>query len=143
MGRKVKKLEVLLEMHVALEDGYKQGETPSFSRRCQMVLLKLQDYRSKEIASIADGREMSVNNWINRFETSGMEGLQTKEGRGRKPVLTADHLPMVRAAVQAERQRLSQARIIIETNSGKAMSRSTLSRFLKLITAATNESESG
>lgn len=84
---------------------------------------------------------MSVNNWIRRFEQQGIEGLRTKEGRGRKPILTDKDLALVRAAVQQERQRLSQAKAIIEQSTGKTMSKETLTRFLKLITAVTDESE--
>jgi transposase len=82
---------------------------------------------------------MSVNNWIKRFEQQGIVGLQTREGRGRKPILTHEHLPVITAAVMQERQRLSQAHQIIEQNTGKKMSKETLTRFLKLITAVTNE----
>jgi transposase len=139
VSRKVKKLEVSSEIRGHLEQGYKSGKSHCFRQRCQMILLKAEGYGSKEIGSIVGSCEMSVNNWINRFEKEGMDGLQTKGGRGRKPILTADDLPMVRAAVQAERQRLSQAQLIIEQSSGKSMSKKTLSRFLKLITAVTTE----
>jgi hypothetical protein len=46
---------------------------------------------------------------------------------------------VVKAAVQQERQRLSQGQQIIEANIGKQMSRQTLRRFLKVITALRNE----
>lgn len=82
---------------------------------------------------------MSVNNWIKRFEQQGVEGLKTKQGRGRKPILTPDHFCIVREAVEQERQRLRQAQKIIEQHIGKPMSKETLSRFLKGITAVTNE----
>lgn len=45
----------------------------------------------------------------------------------------------MRTAVEQERQRLSQARKIVEENIGKKMSNETLTRFLKVITAVTNE----
>jgi transposase len=82
---------------------------------------------------------MSVNNWINRFEQQGVAGLQTKAGRGRKPILTDEDLPVVKAAIEQERQRLTQAQHLLEQQTGKRMSKETLTRFLKLITAVTNE----
>lgn len=82
---------------------------------------------------------MSVNNWINRFEQQGVAGLQTKAGRGRKPILTYEDLPVVKAAIEQERQRLTQAQHLLEQQTGKRMSKETLTRFLKLITAVTNE----
>lgn len=139
MARKVKKIEVSTEAKAALERGYKEGERHCFRQRCQMVLLKLEGYKSKEIGRIARCCEMSVNNWILRFEQQGMEGLKTKEGRGRKPLLTLEHLPFIRQAVQQERQRLCQAQKMIEQHLGKPLSKETLTRFLKGITAVTNE----
>ena len=103
-----------------------------------MVLLKAEGYTSKEVSTILNTNEISVHNWLKRYAAEGMEGLQTRKGQGRKPILEQEHLSMVRAAVEQERQRLSQAQHIIEQNIGKKMSRKTLTRFLKLITALTN-----
>jgi transposase len=104
-----------------------------------MVLLKAEGYTSKEVATILDTNEISVHNWLKRYAAEGITGLQTRKGQGRKPILEQEHLGIVRAAVQQERQRLSQAQQIIEQNIGKKMSRETLTRFLKLITALTRE----
>lgn len=139
MSRPVKKLELTLSMKSDLAKGYKAGKSHCLRQRCQMVILKADGYASKEIGSIVGCCEVSVNSWVKRFKEEGMAGLSTKGGRGRKPVLTTEHLPMVKAAVQQERQRLSQAQLLIEQSSGKTMSKRTLSRFLKLITAVTEE----
>jgi transposase len=104
-----------------------------------MVLLKQQGYKSKQIGLIVGSGEMSVNNWINRFIQDGSEGLETRAVQGRKPLLKQEHLGVVKAAVQQQGQPLSQAQQIIEANMGKQMSRRTLTRFLKVITAVTNE----
>ncbi|HEY0297933.1 MAG TPA: hypothetical protein VGB84_01815, partial [Arachidicoccus sp.] len=66
-------------------------------------------------------------------------GLQTQAGQGRKRILQESDISVVRAAIEQERQRLSQAQKIIEQNIGKPLSRATLTRFLKVITAVTNE----
>jgi len=81
----------------------------------------------------------SVNNWLSRYTREGIDGLHTKEGQGRKPILEEEHYNIVRAAVEQERQRLEQAKKIVEDNIGKKMSASTLTRFLKVITAVTSE----
>lgn len=144
MGRKVKKIEVSAEIVQELEAGYRSGVNGSAeSRRCHIVLLKVQGYSSKQIGEITGCCEMSVNNWINRFLAEGLPGLQTREGQGRKPILTGEDLPLVQKAVAAERQRLSQAKEILETESGKRLSHKTLTRFLKVITAVTSASGSG
>ena len=74
-----------------------------------MVLLKAEGYTSKQVATILDTNEISVHNWLKRYATEGIEGLQTSKGQGRKPILEQEHLSIVRAAIQQERQRLGQA----------------------------------
>ena len=139
MARKIKQITVSAEQQQALEQGYKTARSHCYRQRCKMVLLKQQGYKSKEIGLIVGSCEMSVNNWINRFIQDGIEGLETRAAQGRKPLLQQEHLGVVKAGVQQQRQRLSQAQQIIEANIGKQMSRQTLTRFLKVITAVTNE----
>ncbi len=139
MSRPVKQIVVSSDTRKLLEQGYKQGKTHMYRKRCQIVLLKLEGYKSKEIGLIVGSCEMSVNNWINRFESKGILGLQTQAGQGRKRILQESDISVVRAAIEQERQRLSQAQKIIEQNIGKPLSRATLTRFLKVITAVTNE----
>ena len=104
-----------------------------------MVLLKAEGYTSKQVAAILDTNEISVHNWLKRYAADRIEGLATRAGQGRKPILEQAHLSVVKAAVQQERQRLSLAHKIIEGSLGKKMSQQTLTRFLKVITALTNE----
>ena len=139
MGRKVKKLVVPAEVGLALAKGYREGGRHCYRIRCQIILLKLEGYKSKEIGKITACCEMSVNNWVKRFEILGLEGLETKAGRGRKAILNRQHLPIVAQAVKQERQRLNQAQKIIEENIGRPMSKQTLTRFLKVVTAVTSE----
>jgi len=139
MGRKSKVVLLTEQERKVLEAAYKTSDNHCFRQRCKMILLKSECYTSKEVAAIVSTTEVSVHNWLKRYEAAGIEGLRTKAGRGRKPILQEVHLAMVSAAVAAERQRLSQAQQIIEENLGRKMSRETLSRFLKVITAVTNE----
>ena len=122
-----------------LEDGYKTGGSHVFRQRCKLVLLKAEGYTSKQVAAILNTNEISVHKWLKRYALAGIAGLKTRAGQGRKPILELSDLSVVRAAVEQERQRLSQARKIIEENLGKKMSGQTLTRFLKVITALTNE----
>lgn len=122
-----------------LTKGYREGNRHCYRMRCRMILLKLEGYKSKEIGKLMSCCEMSVNNWIKRFETLGLEGLETKAGHGRKAILSQQHLSIVTQAVKQERQRLTQAQKIIEESIGKPMSKQTVTRFLKVITAVTSE----
>lgn len=138
---KIKVIELTATQHKELEDGYRQGKTHSFRQRCQMVLLKSDGRTSVEVVEILGGCEMTVNNWLARYESSGIERLRTRPGRGRKAILQAADLDEVRRAVKESRQKISVARIELEQNSGKEFSHSSLKRYLKKTLAATNELE--
>jgi transposase len=140
---KIKTVELSREQRAALEKGYRTGSSHAFRTRCQMILLKSERRTAIEIAGLIGCCEVVVNNWLKRYEAEGIEGLRTKPGRGRKPVLDAEKdLPRVKAAVAANRQRISLARAELEAELGKSFSTKTLERYLKNMVLAINESES-
>ena len=50
---------------------------------------------------------MSVNNWLVRYAAEGIEGLKTKTGRGRKPIINkSTDESKVLESVKANPQRL-------------------------------------
>ncbi len=140
---KTKLIELNKAQREELENGYRKGKTHSFRQRCQMVLLKSENRTSLEVVSILGGCEMTVNNWLKRYESEGIEGLQTKPGRGRKAILQPIDLESVKEAVKQSRQRISVARVELETSLGKEFSNSSLKRFLKKTLVATNALENG
>lgn len=124
----------------ALEKGFKTGKKHVFRVRCQLVLLKSENRNSKEVAKIVKMCEMSVNNWLVRYASEGLEGLNTKSGRGRKALINKiTDESSVLEAVKANRQRLQTAKAEWESQSGKSVSRDTLRRFLKDLADDTNE----
>lgn len=142
MGAPIKKLELSETQKQELEKGYKNGKTHALRKRCQMMLLKHQGRKSIEIAQMLNCCEMAVNNWVKRYETQGIQGLSTKPGRGRKPILDQQQdYEQVKAAVQANRQRLSVAKVELEQVLEKEFSVFTLQRFLKNRLVAINASE--
>jgi len=140
---KTKVVELTKAQRAELDNGYRNGKTHSFRQRCQIVLLKSEKRTSIQVVSILGGCEMTVNNWLTRYEKEGIEGLRTKPGRGRKAILQTDDLERVKEAVKQSRQRISLARAELETSLGKEFSQSSLKRFLKKTLAATNELENG
>lgn len=138
MARKSRQISLSTEDRKELEMNHKQGGSHCFRQRCKMVLLKSEGFTSKEVAAILCTNSTSVHNWLKRYGDSGIEGLRTKSGQGRKRILTEEHLSIVRAAVKQERQRLSQAKQIVVENIGRKMSSATLTRFLKVMTAVTS-----
>ena len=140
---KTKVIELTNEQRRELENGYRDGKTHTFRRRCQIILLKSEKRSSLEVVNILGSCEMTVNNWLKRYEQFGIEGLQTRPGRGRKSILKAEHLEQVKAQVKASRQKISLAQAELETSLAKSFSLSTLKRYLKKTVAATNELEKG
>jgi transposase len=138
---KTKVIELSEAQRAELENGYRNGKRHSFRQRCLMVLLKSEKRTSLEVVGIVGGCEMTVNNWLARYEEAGIEGLRTRPGRGRKAILQAADLAQVKAAVKQSRQRISVARAELEESLGKEFSKSSLKRFLKKTLAATNELE--
>lgn len=106
------------------------------------MLFKSEKRTSLEIANILGICEMAVNNWLNRYESEGIDGLQTRKGRGRKAILQTSDLEQVKAAVKRARQRISIARAELEASLGKEFSHSSLKRYLKKTVVAINELES-
>lgn len=140
---KIKTIELNKAERTALEKGYHAGDSHAFRLRCQMILLKSERRTASQIADLLGCCEVVVNNWLRRYQAVGIDGLRTKPGRGRKPILdAAEDLPKVKAAVQANRQRISLAKAELEAELGKTFSTKTLGRYIKNMVLAINESES-
>jgi transposase len=136
-------IELSEEQRKELERGYREGATHSYRQRCQMMLLKSEKRTSAEVADILGCCEVSVNNWLKRYQAEGLEGLHTRAGRGRKPILDAEaDLEAVKEAVQAHRQQLSVAKAELETALGKNFSTKTLERYIKNTVRVISASES-
>lgn len=140
VSRKIREITLSTEARHLLEQGYSKGNSHAYRKRCHIVLIKAEGRTSKDIGRIVAMHEVSVNNWLNRYEAEGIAGLLTKAGRGRKPLLDEGRdAAVVRAVIQEERQRLSYAKELLEQRLEKTFSGKTLRRFLKSLTAATNE----
>ena len=143
MGRK---LEIKLEIaqREELETGYRTGNSHAFRQRCRMILLKADKMVTKDICPIVEiESETQVNTWIKRYrdsyKTEGLSILHNKAGQGRPPVFDkVQDEQKVKAAVKKERQRLSQAKLILEQEMDKSFHLKTLKRFLKNLSADIN-----
>ena len=124
----------------ALEVGVKAGKTPTFRTRCQVLLLKSTGRKSADVALITGMTEVSVNAWVKRYKSRGIDGLLTLPGRGRKSLLRLERdRETVLEAVKAHRQRLQTAKAEWEQQSGRRVSSSPLKAFLKVLVADISE----
>ncbi|GAB4499303.1 MAG: hypothetical protein OHK0019_36170 [Saprospiraceae bacterium] len=109
-----------------------------------MVLLKFEGLPSKEISPIVGIKSQNqINRWVKRYQECyaelGLEALRNEPGQGRKTILDPEQdEDKVREAVKSERQRLSQAKRLVEEQTGKTFHLKTLKRFLKNLSADTS-----
>lgn len=142
-GRKIS-LELSGAQREELESGYRNGQGHAFRQRCRMVLLKFQGMPSREISPIVGIKSQNqINHWVKCYQEYyaelGINALRNEPGQGRKPILDpVKDQDKVREAVKAERQRLSQAKRLLEEQTGKTFHLKTLKRFLKNLSADTN-----
>ena len=142
MGRSIK---IILDdkQRSDLEKGFRNSASPVFRSRCQIVLLKSEGRKSKEIAEFLGFCEPMVNGWLRRYLADGIEALKTRAGQGRKAILNLEtDAGQVRLSVSEHRQRISQAKADLEESLAKRFSEKTLRRFLKNLVVDINESES-
>ena len=133
MGKK-KIVKLSDEQRTELEKGYRKGKNHAFRERCQMILLKSENRTSVEVAEILDCCEMSVNNWQKRYEKEGIKGLETRPGRGRRPILSQqnpEHLQKVRAEIKRHPNSVKTVVAVLEEDLDLPMHPETLKRFLK------------
>lgn len=136
---KIKGIDLTDAQRAELERGWRRGASHALRQRCRMVLLKAQGLRSKDVAAQVGCCEVVVNSWLRRYRAGGLEGLRTRAGRGRKPILAGEaDREAARRAVRANRQRISLAKAELERETGRPHSVSTLKRFLKKTADATN-----
>jgi len=131
---KTKIVELNEEQRAELEKGYKNGKNHAFRTRCRMVLLKSEKRTSSEVADFLGCCEVAVNNWLVRYEEEGVEGLKTRKGRGRPPILSqqnAEHLKKVKAEIEKHPNSVKTVVAHLEKDLALSLHPETLKRFLK------------
>lgn len=79
---KVKSIILKDSERLALETGFRQGDSHCFRMRCRAVLLKSTGLSSKAIGLQTEMSHVSVNSWVKRFLSEGIDGLQTRQAVG-------------------------------------------------------------
>jgi len=145
MGRKFKYIEKLTEeQKSSLKKGYQRGKSHLFRRKCQCILLSHERKSTPELAALFGVDEQSIRKWFKLWETQGIEGLQLKPGRGRKPKLRVDelkHVQTVKTLVENEPKNLNRVVGQLKSELGLDLSKRTLKRFLKNLNTDGNDSD--
>ena len=130
---KIKKLELSASQRIQLNNGFRNGSTHCFRMRCRLVLLKGDGLSSAKAGEQTDMSLVSVNAWVKRFLSEGIAGLETRAGRGRKPIMDCSDEEAVRSAIQEDRQSVNKAKIAWQEATGKEASDLTFKRFLSAL----------
>lgn len=130
---KITKIELSESERIKLNLGFKKGASHCFRMRCKAVLLKSEGLSSEAIGKIVEMTQISVNNWVKRYLLEGISGLETRKGRGRKPIMDCSDEEAVRKAIENDRQSVNKAREAWQNAVGKEASESTFKRFLSAL----------
>ena len=130
---KAKVLELTEAQRLELERGFRLGEKHCFRMRCRAVLLKADGLSADKAGEQTEMTGISVRSWVRRFEAEGIKGLETRPGRGRKPIMDCSDEEAVRRAIEEDRQCVSKAKAAWEQATGKEASDMTFKRFLSAL----------
>ena len=131
--RKAIRLELSEAQRLELERGYRQGEKNCFRMRCLALLLKASGPSATEVGERTGMEQHTVRNWLKRYKEEGINGLETRPGRGHKPIMDCSDEESVRRAMEQDRQSVNKAREAWQQASGKEAGESTFKRFLSAL----------
>ena len=145
MSRKKRYIEKLKNTEIQfLENGFKTGKSHTYRIRCKAILMSYEKWECSAIANFFDVHLITVYNWLDRWEEGGIENMMDKEGRGRKPILDLskdNHVQIVTDAIEDSPSNIKKALSKIEQELDVSMSKKTLKRFLKNLSANGNDIE--
>jgi transposase len=130
---KIKKPELTESQRMQLENGFRKGTSHCLRMRCRAVLLKAEGLSSAKAGEQTEMSLVSVNARVERVLSEGITGLQTRPGRGRKPVMNCPDGEAVRAAIEQDRQSVSKAGAAWQEATGKEAGNLTFKRFISAL----------
>lgn len=119
-----------------LESAKSNGKSEAFRKRCHAILLSSKGYNADQIAEILCVTKRTVYTWFNSWEKSGLTGLQTTPGQGRKSKLSIDNIDHVQVVEKAAKNAAQKGtnllqEVVANINPEGGLSRWTLRRFLE------------
>ena len=127
------RLELSEAQHEDLEKGYRNGTSHCYRMRCLAVLLRAGGMTLDAVGGRTEMGLKAVSRWVVRYKAEGVKGLETRPGRGRKPIMDSSDEDAVRRAVEQDRQSVNRAREAWQRASGKEASESMFKRFLSAL----------
>ena len=132
------RLELSEAQHEELEKGYRNGTSHCYRMRCLAVLLRAGGMTLDAVGGRTEMGLKAVRRRVARYKAEGVKGLETRPGRGRKPIMDSSDEEAVRRAVGQDRQSVNRAREAWQRASGKEASESTFKRCLSALAQDTS-----
>lgn len=132
MGRRASRFVELAEVDRAwLEQQWKHAPSHAMRSRSHAILLNSQRYCMAQISQILCVSYETVENWLQRWDDHGRDGLADGERTGRPPKLEIQDRNVLREIVDQHPQEPSVMLQQLQERTHKTVSRSTLRRTLR------------
>lgn len=116
---------------VSLQEAVRNHPSALFRHRSQALLLSHRNYGVPELARLYQVRTRTLYEWFSRWQSMGLVGLRITKGRGRKPILLPEHIPLVADALRLDCRNLQQVSVEVSQQVGAPVSKGQVKRFLK------------
>lgn len=116
-----------------LERLYKSSRYPRVRQRAHCILLSHKGYTVTELTDIFGVSKVTVYNWFNGWEATGLVSLYDKKGKGRKRKLLPEHSEKIKQWVRQFPKNLSKVASLIQEEFGISVKKKTIKRFLKSV----------
>ena len=103
----------------------------AFRKRAHAILLSAKGITVNQLHDIFEVDRDTVSAWIKRFETSGVEGLQSLPRPGRPAIYTEGEVRQLKELIDREPRQIKQAQAALQQATGKSSCTATLRRALK------------
>lgn len=131
----MKRVRPLTESEVQiLEYQYKNGSKHHFRTRCQGILLSQEGLSVSKIAKRLKKDVDTIYSWINRYNQSGLLGLENQKGQGNKATLndlSKRQIEILEKAVKDEPQNLNKVSEKLSKELNLDINKRKLIRYLK------------
>lgn len=110
-----------------------KGDVPYYVRhRAHAILLIYKDKRElDDVAGIFNVHSNTIYNWMERWETEGVDGIYDMEGRGCKPMFSAQEEKVIIDCLEEEPRSIRKVVGMVKDLLGKEVSVETLRRIAK------------
>ena len=114
-----------------LENIIKTNHSSRVRNRAHSIMLSENGFSMNEIASIFQLHRHSVSSWIDRWESSGVDGLFDRHRDGRPTKLTKKEKEIAKKLIEKHPQSINKVKEELAEKTGKTVSNWTLKRLAK------------